>query len=87
MGRETGFLRKDFVAVDRLSESTKSRSPLAPLKKGGTRVESKSPLDKSALKVPLLKGDLGGSRLGYQREIERFLILTYHRRSLPSPYP
>ncbi len=43
MGPETGFLRKDFVAVDRLSESTKSRSPLAPLKKGGTGVQSKSP--------------------------------------------
>ncbi|HBK98462.1 MAG TPA: hypothetical protein DD001_14660 [Microcoleaceae bacterium UBA10368] len=32
----------------------KSRSPLAPLKKGGTGVRSF---------VPLLKGDLGGSRL------------------------
>ncbi|PSB15510.1 hypothetical protein C7B69_18275 [filamentous cyanobacterium Phorm 46] len=34
-------------------EATTRRSPLAPLKKGGTR----------ALKVPLLKGDLGGSRI------------------------
>jgi hypothetical protein len=32
----------------------KARSPLAPLKKGG---------DKILLKVPFLKGDLGGSRL------------------------
>ncbi|HBK97089.1 MAG TPA: hypothetical protein DD001_07015 [Microcoleaceae bacterium UBA10368] len=36
----------------------KARSPLAPLKKGGTRLFSKS------TPTPLLKGDLGGSRLG-----------------------
>ncbi|MBG1258995.1 hypothetical protein F8S20_07475 [Nostoc sp. BAE] len=30
------------------------RSPLAPLKKGGT--------GKTSIKVPLFKGDLGGSR-------------------------
>ncbi len=58
----------------------KARSPLAPLKKGGTRVFSKSLFlmdylascfgvyagdiagDKSLFKVPLFKGDLGGSR-------------------------
>ncbi|TAD93459.1 MAG: hypothetical protein EAZ98_22805 [Oscillatoriales cyanobacterium] len=33
---------------------SKSRSPLTPLNKGGTR---------NILKVPLLKGDLGGSTL------------------------
>jgi hypothetical protein len=36
------------------------RSPLAPLKKGGTR---------NALKVPLFKGDLGGSKLWKKREV------------------
>ncbi|TAE14649.1 MAG: hypothetical protein EAZ19_07815 [Oscillatoriales cyanobacterium] len=34
---------------------SKFRSPLTPLNKGGTR---------NILKVPLIKGDLGGSRLG-----------------------
>jgi hypothetical protein len=29
--------------------------------------------DRSMLKVSFLKGDLGGSRLGYKREIQRFL--------------
>ena len=83
MGPETGFFTKRRVAVDRLaiSESTKSRSPLAPLKKGSRG------WDKKAVKVPLLKGDLGGSRLGYQRDIKRLLILTCHLRSLQSPYP
>jgi len=36
---------------------SKSRSPLTPLNKGGTR---------NILKVPLLKGDLGGSRLSVE---------------------
>ena len=41
------------------------RSPLAPLKKGG----------KGGVKVPLLKGDLGGSRLGIKpRFIKRFSL-------------
>jgi hypothetical protein len=39
------------------------RSPLAPLKKGG---------DNSPLKVPLFKGDLGGSR-SVQRPIKLVL--------------
>ena len=38
----------------------KSRSPLTPLNKGGTR---------NILKVPLLKGDLGGSRLDEKRSL------------------
>jgi iron complex outermembrane recepter protein len=43
------------------SDRVETRSPLAPLEKGGTRLEV--PLDKkrTALKVPLKKGDLGGS--------------------------
>jgi hypothetical protein len=46
----------------------KLRSPLTPLKKGGTGV--------FLLKVPLLKGDLGGSRLGYKRDLSRILVLS-----------
>ena len=45
-----------------------ARSPLAPLKKGG---------DRSVLKVPLLKGDLGGSSLGDKQEIQRISDLRY----------
>ena len=45
----------------------KPRSPLAPLLKGGTRVRSF---------VPLKKGDLGGSGLGYKREIPRLSGLS-----------
>jgi len=48
------------------------RSPLAPLKKGGTRV-FKVLLQNVGIigfKVPLLKGDLGGSRLGLNRQTE-----------------
>ncbi|PSB23426.1 hypothetical protein C7B69_14465 [filamentous cyanobacterium Phorm 46] len=30
----------------------------------------------SALKVPLLKGDLGGSRLRYKREIQRVSVFS-----------
>ena len=36
------------------------RSPLAPLLKGG---------DKIIVKVPVLKGDLGGALLGYKRDL------------------
>jgi len=45
---------------------SKSRSPLTPLDKG----------EEYSLKVPLLKGDLGGSELGEQRKIQKFLGLT-----------
>ncbi|MFM9263853.1 RluA family pseudouridine synthase [Tychonema sp. BBK16] len=45
----------------------KSRSPLTPLNKGGTRNTLKVSLNRgetrNTFKVPLLKGDLGGSRL------------------------
>ncbi|PSB41286.1 hypothetical protein C7B67_26830 [filamentous cyanobacterium Phorm 6] len=53
----------------------KLRSPLAPLKKGGTGV--------FLLKVPLLKGDLGGSRLGYKRDFSRILVLICHQWTEP----
>ncbi|TAH25651.1 MAG: hypothetical protein EAZ09_01895 [Oscillatoriales cyanobacterium] len=41
------------------------RSPLTPLKKGGTRVVKVLLKNEGtkAVKVPLLKGDLGGSKL------------------------
>ncbi|PSB52574.1 hypothetical protein C7B67_06570 [filamentous cyanobacterium Phorm 6] len=52
------------------SAQSRPRSPLTPLKKGGTRVIKVllNKGDKNLLKVPLLKGDLGGSRLGDQRD-------------------
>ena len=34
--------------------------------------------DRSLLKVSFLKGDLGGSRLGYKREIQKFLGDCWH---------
>jgi hypothetical protein len=34
--------------------------------------------DRSLVKVPFLKGDLGGSRLGYKREIQKFLGDCWH---------
>jgi len=34
--------------------------------------------DRSLLKVPRPKGDLGGSRLGYKREIQKFLGDCWH---------
>ena len=34
--------------------------------------------DRSLVKVPFLKGDLGGSRLGYKREIRRFRGDCWH---------
>jgi len=48
---------------------------LAPLKKGGTGFLSKSPDypggDRIPIKVPLLKGDLGGSGLSNKPEIQK----------------
>jgi hypothetical protein len=47
------------------------RSPLAPLLKG----------DKIIVKFPLLKGDLGGTLLGYERDLSgvvtRYQALTW----------
>ncbi|MEG4247112.1 BamA/TamA family outer membrane protein [Microcoleus sp. Pol10D4] len=57
--------REEEVMGDNLTSNrpsllfvSKSRSPLTPLNKGGTR---------NMLKVPLVKGDLGGSRLDDKR--------------------
>ncbi|PSB44944.1 hypothetical protein C7B67_22035 [filamentous cyanobacterium Phorm 6] len=59
-GLITGWLRRP-----RLLFTAEARSPLAPLKEGG---------DKIPIKVPLLKGDLGGSSLRYKREIKIVLV-------------
>ncbi|HAT14483.1 MAG TPA: hypothetical protein DCS91_13765 [Microcoleaceae bacterium UBA11344] len=49
------------------------RSPLTPLKKGGTRFRSKS------TPTPLLKGDLGGSRL----RLKATFIMGFRRLLTP----
>ncbi|MEG4082120.1 BamA/TamA family outer membrane protein [Microcoleus sp. POL10_C6] len=54
----------------------KSRSPLAPLNKGGTR---------NMLKVPLLKGDLGGSRLDDKRHLLSLPVLNSHQSDEVNP--
>ncbi|MGB7894908.1 MAG: hypothetical protein WCF82_23820, partial [Microcoleus sp.] len=48
----------------------KSRSPLTPLNKGGTR---------NMLKVHLIKGDLGGSRLDDKRNLLSVPVLNSHQ--------
>jgi outer membrane protein insertion porin family len=53
-----------------LSFIAESRSPLTPLSKGGTR---------DILKVPLIKGDLGGSRLDYKRHLLSVPVLNSHQ--------
>ncbi|MFB8795486.1 MAG: pseudouridine synthase [Microcoleus sp.] len=52
----------------------KSRSPLTPLNKGGTR---------NLLKVPLKQGDLGGSRLDEKRSL-LVSVLSCHQSAEPS---
>ncbi|WP_341736976.1 pseudouridine synthase [Microcoleus sp. CAWBG640] len=63
----------------------KSRSPLTPLKKGGTRNTLKVPLidggTTNNLKVPLIKGDLGGSRLDKNQHL--FCVLSSHESEHP----
>ncbi|MEG3881244.1 BamA/TamA family outer membrane protein [Microcoleus sp. herbarium7] len=53
-----------------------SRSPLTPLNQGGTR---------DILKVPLIKGDLGGSRLDNQRHLLSVPVLNSHQSEEVSP--
>ena len=60
-------LMSNLVSVCCLS--IRPSSPPSPHSKRG---------DRSLLKVSLLKGDLGGSRLGYKREIQRFLGYCWH---------
>ncbi|MEG5040663.1 MULTISPECIES: BamA/TamA family outer membrane protein [unclassified Microcoleus] len=54
----------------------KSRSPLTPLNKGGTR---------NMLKVPLIKGDLGGSRLDDKRHLLSVPVLNSHQSDEVNP--
>ncbi|MEG5034322.1 BamA/TamA family outer membrane protein [Microcoleus sp. AT3-D2] len=54
----------------------KSRSPLTPLNKGGTR---------NMLKVGLLKGDLGGSRLDDKRHLLSVSVLNSHQSDEVNP--
>ncbi|MEG3905419.1 BamA/TamA family outer membrane protein [Microcoleus sp. B4b_D2] len=54
----------------------KSRSPLTPLNKGGTR---------NMLKVGLLKGDLGGSRLDEKRHLLSVPVLNSHQSDEVNP--
>jgi len=68
---------EDEVIGDKLTSNppsllfaAESRSPLTPLNKGGTR---------DILKVPLIKGDLGGSRLDYKRHLLSVPVLNSHQ--------
>ncbi|MEP6516759.1 BamA/TamA family outer membrane protein [Microcoleus vaginatus] len=54
----------------------KSRSPLTPLNKGGTR---------NMLKVGLIKGDLGGSRLDDKRHLLSVPVLNSHQSDEVNP--
>ncbi|MEG5175255.1 BamA/TamA family outer membrane protein [Microcoleus sp. B3-D7] len=75
--------REDEVIGDNLTSNrpsllfvAKSRSPLTPLNKGGTR---------NILKVPLLKGDLGGSRLDDKRHLLSLPVLNSHQSDEVNP--
>src|SRR4028119_619083 len=57
---------------------SKSRSPLTPLNKGGT---------KNLLKLPRTPGDLGGHRLDYKRHLLWVRLLSGHGLAQPLPYP
>jgi len=68
---------EDEVIGDKLTSNppsllfaAESRSPLTPLNKGGTR---------DILKVPLIKGDLGGYRLDYKRHLLSVPVLNSHQ--------
>ena len=74
---------EDEVIGDKLTSNppsllfvAESRSPLTPLNKGGTR---------DILKVPLIKGDLGGSRLDNQRHLLSVPVLNSHQSDQVSP--
>ncbi|WP_445301277.1 BamA/TamA family outer membrane protein [Microcoleus sp. Pol11C2] len=75
--------REDEVIGDNLTLNrpsllfvAKSRSPLTPLNKGGTR---------NMLKVPLLKGDLGGARLDDKRHLLSLPVLNSHQSDEVNP--
>ncbi|MEG4581934.1 BamA/TamA family outer membrane protein [Microcoleus sp. MON1_C5] len=75
--------QEDEVIGDNLTSNrpsllfvAKSRSPLTPLNKGGTR---------NMLKVPLIKGDLGGSRLDDKRHLLSVPVLNSHQSDEVNP--
>ncbi|MEG4139410.1 BamA/TamA family outer membrane protein [Microcoleus sp. Pol7_B1] len=75
--------REDEVIGDNLTLNrpsllfvAKSRSPLTPLNKGGTR---------NMLKVPLIKGDLGVSRLDDKRHLFSVPVLNSHQSDEVNP--
>ncbi|MEG4391548.1 BamA/TamA family outer membrane protein [Microcoleus sp. BROC3] len=76
--REEDEVIGDNLTSNRLSLLfvAKSRSPLTPLNKGGTR---------NMLKVPLLKGDLGGSRLDDKRHLLSVPVLNSHQSDEVNP--
>src|SRR4028119_1023725 len=57
---------------------SKSRSPLTPLNKGGT---------KNLLKLPRISGYLGGHRLDYKRHLLWVRLLSGHGLARPLSYP
>src|SRR4028119_1420835 len=57
---------------------SKSRSPLTPLNKGGT---------KNLLKLPRISGYLGGHRLDYKRHLLWVWLLSCHGLAGPLSYP
>ncbi|UNU27254.1 BamA/TamA family outer membrane protein [Microcoleus vaginatus] len=76
--REEDEVIGDNLTSNRLSLLfvAKSRSPLTPLNKGGTR---------NMLKVPLIKGDLGGSRLDDKRHLLSVPVLNSHQSDEVNP--
>ncbi|MEG4121079.1 BamA/TamA family outer membrane protein [Microcoleus sp. N9_B4] len=76
--REEDEVIGDHLTLNRpsLLFVAKSRSPLTPLNKGGTR---------NMLKVPLLKGDLGGSRLDDKGHLLSVPVLNSHQSDEVNP--
>jgi filamentous hemagglutinin family protein len=75
------YSRDKAMACDNLRSNrpsqlfvSKSRSPLTPLTKAGK---------KNLLKLPRIPGDLGGSKLDYQRHLLGVLLLIFHGLTRP----
>src|SRR4028118_2105477 len=79
------YSRDKAVPCDNLTSNrpsllfvSKSRSPLTPLNKGGTR---------NLLKLPRIPGNLGGYRLGYKRHLLWVWLLSGHGLTRPLSSP
>src|SRR4028118_754715 len=79
------YSRDKAVPCDNLTSNrpsllfvSKSRSPLTSLNKRGTR---------NPLKLPLIPGDLGASRLDYKRHLLWVWLLSCHGLARPLSYP